>query len=173
MTTTLISLGEYLRTTYEPDPEYVHGVVEERQLGEYDHSSWQKALLIWFHLHGPKWNVRARSELRVQVAEENYRVPDVAVLDRSLPNEQVVTIPPVAVFEILSPTDKFGKLFDKLKDYERMGIRNILVIDPMGEEAHFYRYEKGNLNLCPYAVEQLAGTDAHVDWIKIGELVND
>ena len=79
----------------------------------------------------------------------------------------------MAVFEILSPTDTFGKLFEKLKNYERMGIRNILVIDPNGEEARFYRYEKGNLDLSPYAVEQLAGTEADVDWIKIGELVND
>src|ERR1700733_7107495 len=171
--TTLVSLGEYLSTTYEPDAEYVHGVIEERQPGEYDHSSWQGALLAWFHLHGAKWNVRARSELRVQVADENYRVPDVTVLDRSLPKEQIVTIPPVAVFEILSPPDTFGKLFDKLKNYERMGIRNILVIDPNGEEARFYRYAKGNLDLCPYALEQLAGTEAHLDWIKIGELVND
>ena len=33
-TTTLVSLAEYLSTTYEPDVEYVHGVIEERQVGE-------------------------------------------------------------------------------------------------------------------------------------------
>jgi Uma2 family endonuclease len=90
-------------------------------------------------MNGREWNVRVRSELRVQVAELNYRVPDVTVLDRSLPIEQVITHPPVAVFEILSPTDPVAKLFDKLKDYERKDIRNILVIDPNGEEERFYR----------------------------------
>jgi hypothetical protein len=32
-------LSEYLATTYEPDAEYVDGVIEERPMGEYDHSS--------------------------------------------------------------------------------------------------------------------------------------
>ena len=32
--TTHVSVEEYLKTVYEPDCEYVDGVVEERNLGE-------------------------------------------------------------------------------------------------------------------------------------------
>ncbi len=35
---TLISVEEYLKTSYSPDCDYVDGVVEERNLGERDHS---------------------------------------------------------------------------------------------------------------------------------------
>ena len=47
-TATLISVDEYLKTTTDPDCEYVAGVVEERAVGELDHASWQKALVRWF-----------------------------------------------------------------------------------------------------------------------------
>jgi len=40
-TAALISIDEYLRTSYDPDCDYVDGRVEERDLGEYDHSVFQ------------------------------------------------------------------------------------------------------------------------------------
>lgn len=64
----------YLRSSYEPDAEYVDGVIEERPVGEYDHSSWQGAILKWFWQHEKEWNVRVRAELRVQVARTRFRV---------------------------------------------------------------------------------------------------
>ena len=39
----LVHLEEYLSTVYEPDAEFVDGVVEQRPWGEDDHSSWQVA----------------------------------------------------------------------------------------------------------------------------------
>jgi Uma2 family endonuclease len=171
MATTLVSIGEYLKTThYEPDAEYVDGVIEERPMGEYDHANWQESLLAWFRANGKQWNVRALAELRVEVAVTRYRIPDVVVIDRSRPKEQILTYPPVAVFEILSPEDTIARMLVKLADYEQMGIRTILVIDPKTQ--HFYRYEKGSLDLCRHAVEQLVGTEAVVDWDKVTELLD-
>ncbi len=43
-----ISAEEYLRTDFEPDADFVDGLIEERPMGEYNHSSWQEALLAWF-----------------------------------------------------------------------------------------------------------------------------
>jgi hypothetical protein len=34
-----VPLEVYLSTSWEPDAEYIDGVVEERPIGEYDHSS--------------------------------------------------------------------------------------------------------------------------------------
>ena len=42
--TTLISVEEYLHTVYEPDAEYVDGVIEKRPMGEDKHSEWQMTL---------------------------------------------------------------------------------------------------------------------------------
>ncbi len=38
---TLISVEEYLATSYRPDCDYVDGEVVERNLGEWDHSRLQ------------------------------------------------------------------------------------------------------------------------------------
>ena len=35
----LLTLEEYLRTSYRPDCEFVDGVLEERNVGEYEHSN--------------------------------------------------------------------------------------------------------------------------------------
>src|SRR5208337_4323566 len=113
----------YLSSSYEPDAEYVDGAIEERHMGEYDHSSWQHALQLWFAQHAKEWGIRVRPELRVQVAPRNFCVPDVTILDRYQPIEQVVSHPPIAVFEILSPEDTMTRMLFKLRDYEQMGIQ--------------------------------------------------
>lgn len=126
----ILSVEEYLRTVTEPDSEYVSGVIEERAAGELDHASWQKALLRWFLGHEKDWGVRVYPELRVQVAADRFRVPDVTLLRQDAPREQVVTHVPAAVIEILSPEDAMSRTLEKLADYARMGIAAIWLIDP-------------------------------------------
>jgi Uma2 family endonuclease len=127
-------------SSYEPVAEYVDGEIELRPMGEFDHSSWQDAIQHWFHLHQKEWNTRVRPELRVQVTPTRFRVPDVTVLDRNLPIEQITTHPPRAVFEVLSPEDTVRRLKRKLEDYRLMGIPEIWVIDP--QDNTFSRYEE-------------------------------
>jgi len=43
-TTTHISLEEYLRTPFEPDAQYVRGEIQERAMGEYEHTAVQRAI---------------------------------------------------------------------------------------------------------------------------------
>ena len=127
----------YLRSAdveREPDAEYVDGVIEERPMGEYDHATWQAAVYDYFRQHQKEWNIRVRPELRIQVAPTRFRVPDVTVIDRSLPIEQVITHPPLAVFEILSPEDIMTRMMIKLGDYQGMGIMGIFVIDPANDK---------------------------------------
>lgn len=142
-TITTVPLEAYLHSTYEPDAEYVDGEVQERSVGEYDHASWQAALLEYFTKHKRDWNIRVLAELRVQVAATRLRVPDVTVLDRDRPTEQVITHPPLAVFEILSPEDTTARTLEKLRDYESMGIAGIFLIDPKSDAR--YQFNAGTL----------------------------
>lgn len=158
----------YLHTSYEPDAEFVDGEVEERAAGEYDHATWQYALQLWFDQHAKEWGIRVRAGLRVQVSPTNYRVPDVVVFDRSRPIEQILTQPPIAVFEVLSPEDMMSRLLRKLADYAAMGIRNIFVIDPRTELV--YRYTSGSLAVCREQEQMLEASAASVDWRAIGKL---
>jgi Uma2 family endonuclease len=113
-------------------------------MGETSHADWQQAIFRWFIENAKEWNIRVFPELRVQVTQTNYRIPDVTVLDRSLPVEQTITHPPLAVFEVLSPEDTVKRLKYKLAQYAAMGIPQIWVVDP--EDGSFERYEAGRLN---------------------------
>ncbi|MGH9605629.1 MAG: Uma2 family endonuclease [Terracidiphilus sp.] len=167
-TATLISAEEYLRTVTDPDCEYIEGILEERPVGEYDHSTWQTILAGFFNARPAEWGVKARTELRVQVAADRFRVPDVTLLSRSAPREQIVTHPPLAVFEILSPEDAMTRMLEKLADYERMGIEAIWVIEP--KKQLYYRYRGGQLT--PGAVFELPGGAFSVPFAEIAALAD-
>ena len=67
ITTNYVPVELYLRSDYEPDAEYVDGVIEKRPMGELDHVLWQKALIRWFLAREEALRVEVLSELRVQV----------------------------------------------------------------------------------------------------------
>ena len=160
----------YLHTSYELAAEYVDGVVEERQGGDYPHASWQGAVASWFVEHKQEWNIRVRHGLRVQAAESRFRVPDVTVLDRNLPLEQIITHPPIAVFEVLSPEDSVTRMMTKLGDYEQMGIQTILVLDPGGK--HF-RFRAGALEPLTETAFDLPGSKCRFDLAEIEKLLDE
>jgi Uma2 family endonuclease len=120
-TTTHVPIEVYLRSSYEPDAEYVDGRINERPMGEFDHASRQQAIQSRFMRHQIESGIRVRPELRIKVAATRDRVPDVTVLDRSRPKKQIVTHPPLAVFEILSSEDRVQPLKFKLEDHRVMG----------------------------------------------------
>jgi Uma2 family endonuclease len=166
---TQVPVEVYLHSSYEPDAEYVDGVIVERPMGEWDHSSWQHAIELWFAQHAKEWNIHVRPELRVQVQPGNFRVPDVAVTDRNRPVEQIITHPPIAVFEILSPEDTLTRMMVKLRDYARMGIQTILVIDPNGDH---YRFIEGRLEPLPSDAFDLPGSICRFDLAEIVKLLD-
>ena len=151
----------YLQSSYEPDAEFVDGEIEFRPMGEFDHATWQQALQLWFAKHQSLWSIRVRPELRVQVSPTRYRVPDVVVFDRERPIEQILTHPPIAVFEVLSPEDTMTRILRKLNDYADMGIRNIFVIDSKTEL--IYRFQDNALSPLRTNHEALAGSGAILD----------
>ena len=161
-------LDLYLRSDYGPDAEYVDGEIEERPVGEYDHATCQQALQQWFLQHGKEWGIRVRAELRVQVSPTRYRVPDVVVFDRNRPIEQILTHPPIAVFEVLSPEDRMPRIMRKLADYSAMGIPNMFVVEP--ELKRVYRRVHGVMEACDAEKEPLYGSAAHIDWQAVAQL---
>ncbi len=169
-TQTLVPVENYLYggNDYEPDAEYVDGVIEERPMGQYDHATWQQALQLWFVQHQGQWKIRVRPEYRVCTSPTRYRVPDVVVWDRSQPIEQILTYPPIAVFEVLSPEDRLPRMMRKLADYEAMGIRNIFVIDP--EDDIYSRFLDGRLLPLSAEAEPLAGWEGFIDWTSVKAL---
>lgn len=135
MATTQISLDEYLQTHYEPDRDYVDGELEERNVGEQDHSITEGFFVKWFGVHEDAWGLEACSEIRMRVSPTRFRIADIAILPLKRRYEAVLTKPPVAVIEVLSPEDRVSRYQERLDDYRAMGVGNIWVIDPMRHKA--------------------------------------
>jgi Uma2 family endonuclease len=125
-----VSVEEYLSTVFEHDCEYVDGVIEERELGEFEHSFLQLFLGSVFVAHRTEWGVIAVSEQRVQTQSSHFRVPDLTILRAGSPRERILTQPPLLVIEILSPEDTLRRTAAKTAEYLAFGIEHVWVIDP-------------------------------------------
>ncbi len=143
-TAALVSMQEYLGTSYRPDCDYVDGALINRNVGQKDHSKLQGEIFAWFRDRRRALRLAAFPEQRVQVARSRFRVPDICVVHLPEPDEQIFTQPPFICIEILSPDDSFPKLQDRFDDYLAMGVPNVWVIDPasqrgwsIAKEGHF------------------------------------
>ena len=131
-----VSVEEYLSTVFEHDCEYVDGVIEERDLGEFEHSFLQLFLGSIFVAHRAEWGIVAISEQRIQILPSRFRIPDLAVLRAGTPRERILTRPPLLVIEIQSPEDTLRRTAAKVAEYLAFGIENIWVIDPYARVAY-------------------------------------
>jgi Uma2 family endonuclease len=126
---TALSLDEYLRTAYEHDPEFVHGELVERSMPNINHARIQMILGAIFVPLRRTHRLVVFGELRVQIAPEIVRLPDVCVYDGE-PDEELPTKPPLVAIEILSPDDRYTTVLTKCREYRDWGVRHIWIIDP-------------------------------------------
>jgi len=125
-----IPVEEYLRTSYEPDCEYVDGALVKRNVGEYFHSRLQALLLAMLASRERERRFRVFIALRVEVRQRRrYRIPDICV--KALPHEitSVLTKPDLAI-EILSPEDKPADTLARVSDYLKSGTSQVWILDP-------------------------------------------
>jgi Uma2 family endonuclease len=132
----LWSVREYLRTSWSPDREFVDGRIEERNLGEKEHSIIQRYLTVLFYMKGAQWGVEVFPELRAQTQPRRFRIPDVLVTQAEDKFERYVTHPPLIAIEILSPEDRLSAFQAKAAEYREFGIENIWIIDPQARIAY-------------------------------------
>ena len=72
----LVSVEEYLNTSYEHDMEFVDGVLVERSMPNEFHSLLQAILLYHFRQIEKEYSLKVLPELRTQVTERaRYRIP--------------------------------------------------------------------------------------------------
>jgi Uma2 family endonuclease len=134
--TTLVSVEEYLRTSYpDADREYIDGRIVERNVGEVDHSDLQSSILEYLRRHYKK-RVWIGVEVRVQVKTTRFRIPDVTVVIGAKPAERIIRTPPLIAVEVLSPDDRAGDLEEKINDYLAFGIQYVWVINPDTRRAY-------------------------------------
>jgi len=132
----LVSVSEYLNSSYRPDQEMLDGQLIERNVGEYDHSNLQGALVAWMRRRQHEWKIRVLPEQRIQVSATRFRVPDVCVVSREQELEPVFTHPPLICIEVLSKDDTLRSMQERVDDYRTFGVPNIWVLDPVKRRAY-------------------------------------
>ena len=138
----MVSVEEYLNTSYDPDVEYVDGVLVERNVGDWLHSLIQRNLILAISLKYP--HIYAVPELRSQTKATRYRLPDVCVLLTAPATRYLLDAAHIAI-EILSEGDNASEVLEKLEEYAAKGVPNIWLIDPRLQQMS--AYHDGNLTL--------------------------
>lgn len=134
----MVSVQEYLTSSYEADREYVDGELLERHSGEQAHSSAHLTAGVLIFQQGARLGIRVLMSQHVQVSSTRFRVPDVCVLPASAPRDPIVRQAPFLCVEILSRDDTVTRLNEKLSDYFQMGVRYVWVLDPLTTRAFCY-----------------------------------
>ena len=158
---TTLTMDEYLRSSYRPDCDFVDDHLEERNLGEFEHSTIQIALGAWFFSHRGEWNIRVTSEYRTRVSKSRVRIPDVSVFLNDGLKEKVRTTPPLLCIEILSPEDRMPRVLKRLNDFLDMGVVHLWLIDPIEREA--FIYDRAGLRLVDGPRLALPGSPIFLD----------
>ena len=140
MSTTAVPLAEYLHTDYSPDVDYIDGELEERNVGERDHSCLQGLITHYLMNREKEWAIFVYVEQRIQVSTTRFRVPDIAVVS-TRPAGGVITEPPLLCIEILSPEDRATRLQARIDDYLNMGVPCVWLIDPATRRAWIHTPE--------------------------------
>lgn len=105
-------------------------MLEDRNVGEFDHNMVQRAILIWFYQHEREWRIRSIQEQRTRVGSTRVRIPDVSVFSRDVPIEQVFARPQLIAIEVLSPEDRHSRIEARMKNFRDFGVPNLWVVDP-------------------------------------------
>jgi Uma2 family endonuclease len=157
----LLTIEEYLRTAYHPDCEFVDGILEEKNMGEREHSILQVALAAWFFYHRKEWKIVVMSEQRTRVSEDRVRLPDVCLVAADAPYEKVTLTPPMLAVEILSPEDRLPRVMKRMDDFLAMGVKDVWLIDPVEREA--FTYTRDGLRLAATDRLGIADSPIYVD----------
>ena len=139
---TLTSVDEYLSTSYRPDCDYLEGVLVERNVGEYDHAEVQTALLDSLRRNMSQWGLRVVPELRVQVKNNRFRIPDICALRADAPREQIIRHAPLLCVEVLSKDDRMSEMEERIDDYFAMGVPCVWTVDPRSRKGRIHTSDR-------------------------------
>jgi len=127
---TLVSIEDYLSTSYSPDREYIDGRIVERNLGEKTHSSIQTNVILYLGPRLKELGIKVYAEQRVQVSPTRFRIPDVTVVNVAQFQEEIFRNPPHLCIEVLSKDDTLDYMQEKIDDYLQFGVPYVWIINP-------------------------------------------
>jgi len=122
-------MEDYLRTSYEPECEYINGVLVPKEMPKLNHALLQRLLMALLEMDRVRLGISYFAELRIRMAEGWFRVPDIAIFEGPV-REQIPTRAPAVTIEILSDSESFSALRAKVRDHLASGVRLVIIPDP-------------------------------------------
>jgi Uma2 family endonuclease len=165
MSTALVSVDEYLNTSYKPACEYLDGVLKRKPMPTFDHALVQSRLVSL--ISAQQRSYIALPELTVKIREREWLVPDVAIMLRSQIQRPYALDPVFLCIEILSPDDRLAETFTKCEQYHLWGVAHCWVVDP--EKKAAWIYEKGSAPKRATEEDTLWAGGIHVSMRKLFE----
>ena len=134
---------QYLATQFEREPELVRGEIAERPLPTFQHGNIQLRMGSRLMALQQSYPVFTSVEVRVRMALDLYRIPDISMWEGAVP-DGVPATPPLLVVEISSPDDRLDAMLQKLEEYRAWGVQHIWLVEPELKRIHVY--DGGSLN---------------------------
>jgi Uma2 family endonuclease len=128
--TTLLTVADYVETTWRPDLEYVDGELLERNVGRIEHSHVQMLVAAYLFRLQQELGLSVLPEARVQVKPTRFRIPDVCVVKGVVRQGAFLDRPPFICIEILSKDDTMSSMQERIADFLDFGVPYVWVIDP-------------------------------------------
>jgi len=140
-TSTLVTLEEYLNTSYEPDMDFVDGVLVRRNVGTPSHGRLQTRVIVHLDQFRESRRIEVFTETRLRVTKTGrHRIPDVMVVAKPFHKGKAIWDVPAIIVEIKSPEDTLDDILDRCFEYEALGVLNILVMDPDHRLSWFFEH---------------------------------
>jgi len=147
-------VAEYLRTTFPGlDKEYWEGELVERSLPDWLHGRTQLLIGAFFLALDKALSLWPSVETRVEIREDVFLIPDVAVFQGVKP-ELVPKTPPIVVIEVLSPDDKLAKVREKLEEFRAWGVTHVWLVDPHSKR--MYTCDAGLVEVATLRIPELS-----------------
>jgi len=141
-TKSLVTAELYLATHFEREPELVHGELVERPLPNFPHGNLQLRLGSRLMALQQSYPVFTGVEVRIRMATDLYRIPDISMWEGAAP-DPLPTTPPPLVVEVSSPDDRLDAMLQKLEEYRAWGVQHIWLVEPELRRMHVY--DQGSL----------------------------
>jgi Uma2 family endonuclease len=150
-----ITAAEFERMTFDRPTELVCGELVEQPLPTSQHGAVCAAISVFLWLwarQGSHGSVFSNdSHVRTERDPDSVRGPDCAFVRREkLPGGKlppgVLTIPVDLAVEVLSPSDRWTEVLDKVLEYLRSGVTEVWVIDPEQRSVTVHRNEAAALH---------------------------
>ena len=149
----------------KPYYEFWFGEAVQKAVPTTAHGFLQQILCTLLTLCG----YRAASEVELRTDPDWQPKPDV-IASTSPIASPYPTAPVDIVAEILSPDDRMSQVFEKCRQYQRIGVGQIFVLDPESRDAWVWSVEKQNLEKIAALTLANGQTVSTIDiWAKLAQ----